>query len=166
LCGLAVKARGGWQRWEAEFGAGRLLGPEGFLAVGVPENIAAAMETVGADFSWFDRSEITARLPFVAAPWETGVFDPLGGSLRIRRALDALARRADIVRGEVISVADDGVTTLADGTVVRGPRAHQRGRPDAGFVRPARRGVRPAYALHLRGSRKKHSGRCRMPSAE
>jgi len=48
------------------------------------------------------------------------VFDPLGGSLRIRRALSALARRVVIDRGEVVSVADDGSTTLADGAVVRG----------------------------------------------
>ena len=29
LCRLAMRARVGWQRWEAEFGAGRLLGSEG-----------------------------------------------------------------------------------------------------------------------------------------
>ena len=125
LCGLAMKARDGWRRWEAEFGAGRLLGSEGFIAAGAPTNTAAtaaAMDGAGATFSWLDRSEITARIPFVAAPWETAVFDPLGGSLRIRRALDALARRAVIKRGEVVSVADDGATTLADGTVVHADR--------------------------------------------
>lgn len=122
LCALAMKARVGWQRWETEFGAGRLLGPEGFIAVGAPTETAAAMDAAGTEFSWLDRSEITARIPFIAAPWETGVFDPLGGSLRIRRALDALARRVVIRRGEVVSVADDGATTLADGTVVRADR--------------------------------------------
>lgn len=122
LCELAIKARGGWQRWEAEFGAGRLLGEEGFIAAGAATDTAAAMAAAGAVFSWLDRSEITARIPFVATPWETGVFDPLGGSLRIRRALDALARRVVIQRGEVVSVADDGATTLADGTVVRADR--------------------------------------------
>ena len=128
LCGLAMKARDGWRRWEAEFSAGRLLGAEGFIAVGAPTNTtgitdtAAAMDGAGATFAWLDRSEITARIPFVAAPWETGLFDPLGGSLRIRRALDALARRAVIKRGEVVSVTDDGVTTLADGTVVHADR--------------------------------------------
>src|ERR1700728_1662370 len=34
LCRLALRARDGWQRWEAEFGVGRLLGAEGFVAVG------------------------------------------------------------------------------------------------------------------------------------
>jgi sarcosine oxidase len=122
LCRLAMRARPGWQRWEAEFGAGRLLGSEGFIAVGAPDDTAAAMTDAGAAFSWLDRREIEARIPFLAAPWETGVSDPLGGSLRIRRALGTLARLVTINRGEVVSVADDGSTTLADATVVRGDR--------------------------------------------
>ena len=122
LCKLATQARAGWQRWEAEFGAGRLLGSEGFIAVAGSEDVAAAMTDAGAVFSWIDRSEIATRIPFVAAPWARGVFDPLGGSLRIRRALTALARRVAIRRGEVVSVDDDGATTLADGTVLRGDR--------------------------------------------
>jgi sarcosine oxidase len=122
LCRLAIQARAGWQRWETELGVGRLLGSEGFIAAGDCDDTAAAMAEAGATFSWLDRSEIAARIPFVAAPWETGVFDPLGGSLRIRRALSALARRVGVRRAEVISVADDGATTLADGTVLRGDR--------------------------------------------
>ncbi len=125
LCRLATRARAGWQRWEAEFGAGRLLGPEGFIAVGANNDIAAiaaAMTDAGAAFSRIDRSEIQARIPFLAAPWETGLFDPLGGSLRIRRALSTLARRATISRAEVAAVSDDGSATLADGAVVRGDR--------------------------------------------
>jgi sarcosine oxidase len=80
------------------------------------------MEAAGAAFSWLDLREIAARIPFVAAPWEAGVLDPLGGSLRIRRALAALARRVDIHRAEVASVAGDGSVTLPDGTLVRGDR--------------------------------------------
>ncbi len=119
LCGLALRARDGWRRWESELGAGRLLGAEGFIAAGARDETAAAMTEAGAPFSRLNRPEISARIPFAAAPWDTGVFDPLGGSLRIRRALDALARRAVIRRSEVVAVADDGATTLADGTVVR-----------------------------------------------
>lgn len=122
LCGLAMKARMGWQRWEAELGAGRLLGSEGFISVAAPDDTAAAMTDAGTAFSRIDRREIEARIPFLAAPWETGIFDPLGGSLRIRRALDAVARRVAIYRGEVVSVGDDGATTLADGTMMRSDR--------------------------------------------
>jgi glycine/D-amino acid oxidase-like deaminating enzyme len=122
LCRLAMRARTGWQRWEADFGAGRLLGSEGFIATGGCEDVAGAMQEAGAAFSWLDVPEIAAKIPFVAAPWESGVFDPLGGSLRIRRALTALARQVDIRRGTVVSVDDNGATTLADGTVVHGDR--------------------------------------------
>lgn len=122
LCRLAIAARAGWQRWEADFGVGRLLGSEGFIAAGDCDDTAAAMADAGAAFSWLDRSEIGARIPFVAAPWETGIFDPLGGSLRIRRALSALARQVVIRRAEVVSVADDGSATLADDTVLRSDR--------------------------------------------
>ncbi len=122
LSGLAMKARDGWQRWETELGAGRLLGSEGFIDVGAPDDTAAAMSDAGAAFSWLDRSAIGARIPFAAAPWEVGVFDPMGGSLRTRRAPAALARRVIIKRGEAVSVADDGSTTLADGTVVTADR--------------------------------------------
>lgn len=122
LCRLAMRARDGWQRWEAEFGVGRLLGSEGFITVAAPEDIAAAMTDAGAMFSNLDRHQITARIPFSAVPWQNGVFDPLGGSLRIRRALTTLARRVDIRRGEVVSVDDDGATALADGAIVRGDR--------------------------------------------
>jgi glycine/D-amino acid oxidase-like deaminating enzyme len=122
LCRLAMQARAGWQRWEAEFGAGRLLGSEGFIAVAAPDDVAAAMQDAGAVFSWLEQSEIAARIPFAAAPWESGVFDPLGGSLRIRRALTTLARRVVIRRGDVASVGDDGAATLTDGSVVRADR--------------------------------------------
>jgi sarcosine oxidase len=122
LCALAIRARSGWQRWEAEFGAGRLLGSEGFIAVAGHEEVAAAMTDAGARFSRLDRSDIAARIPFAAAPWASGVFDPLGGSLRIRRALTALAQRVAIRRAEVVSVDDDGATTLTDGTVLQADR--------------------------------------------
>ena len=122
LCALALQARDGWQRWEAELGAGPLLGSEGFIDTGAPDDTAAAMSAAGAAFSWLDRSAISARIPFACAPWEVGVFDPLGGSLRTRRGLSALARRVVIQRGEAASVADDGSTTLADGTVLPADR--------------------------------------------
>lgn len=122
LCHLAIRARAGWRRWEGEFGAGRLLGSEGFIHTGDCADTAAAMTAAGAEFSWLDRAGITKRIPFAATPWDTDVFDPLGGSLRIRRALSALAARVVIQPAEVLSVTDDGAVTLADGTVLRGNR--------------------------------------------
>ena len=123
LCVLAMRARAGWQRWETEFASGRLLGSEGYISIGETDDVAAAMTVAGADFSRLDRSGIASRIPFAAAPWDSGILDPLGGSLRIRRAQTALARRVTIRRGEVAHVDDDGVTTLTDGTVMHGDRA-------------------------------------------
>ncbi|WP_055399629.1 MULTISPECIES: FAD-binding oxidoreductase [unclassified Mycobacterium] len=122
LCRLALRGRAGWQRWETELAAGRLLGSEGFIAAGACDETAAAMTEAGVPFRWLDRADIAPRIPFAAPPWESGVLDPLGGSLRIRRALSALALRVEVRRDEVVSVADDGATTLADGTVLRGDR--------------------------------------------
>ncbi|MDD4867421.1 MAG: FAD-binding oxidoreductase, partial [Mycobacterium sp.] len=122
LCRLAMRARIGWQRWESELGAGRLLGSEGFINADPSDDVAAAMADAGASFSRLDREGIAARIPFVAAPWEAGLFDPLGGSLRVRRALTAVARRVSVYRREVVSVTDDGSTTLTDGTVLSGDR--------------------------------------------
>ncbi|CDO86225.1 FAD-dependent oxidoreductase [Mycobacterium triplex] len=120
LCRLAIRARACWQRWERDLEVGRLLGSEGFIAAAPAEQTATAMTEAGAEFAWLDRHEIEARIPFVAAPWETGIFDPLGGSLRIRRALTAVATRVEIRRGQVVSLGDDGSVRLADGTVLRG----------------------------------------------
>jgi sarcosine oxidase len=122
LCRLAIQARSGWQRWEAELGTGRLLGDEGFIAAHAGEDTAAAMAAAGAEFRRLGRTDIAERIPFLAAPWETAVFDPLGGSLRIRRALTALARRVEMRRGEVVSVTDDGSMTFAYGTVLSADR--------------------------------------------
>ena len=122
LCRLALRARAGWQRWEAELGVGRLLGPEGFITAGACDETAAAMTEAGAPFRRLHRAEIATRIPFAAPPWESGVLDPLGGSLRVRRALTALARAVDVRPGDVVSVADDGEATLADGSVLRGDR--------------------------------------------
>ncbi|OBI04451.1 NAD(P)/FAD-dependent oxidoreductase [Mycobacterium scrofulaceum] len=122
LCRLALRARAGWQRWEDELGVGPLLGAEGFIAAGACQETAAAMTAAGASVRWVDGAEIAARIPFAAPPWETGVLDPLGGSLRIRRALSALAARADVRRGDVVAVSDDGEVSLADGGALRGDR--------------------------------------------
>src|ERR1700684_4688831 len=76
LCKLALQARVGWQRWEAELGAGRLLGSEGFIAAGPSEDTLAAteaaMKEAGAAFSWLDRTGAAAGLPFLPAPRGAG----------------------------------------------------------------------------------------------
>jgi sarcosine oxidase len=124
LCALAAEARAGWRRWEDELGAGRLLGDEGFVSAGprAVTRTAAAMTDAGAAWEALDRRAIAGRVPLLAAdhPWEAGVFDPAGGSLRIRRAQDALARRLEIRRAAVESVDASGAVRLAGGARVTG----------------------------------------------
>jgi glycine/D-amino acid oxidase-like deaminating enzyme len=135
LCALALESRERWLAWEAELGAGRLLGEEGLVvadaaaasgratphrAAATPpgdraapdpaattpagesaERRAAAMRAAGAPVEPLSSEEIGARLPFFAYGWNGGVWDPLAGSLRIRRALDALAARVTVRRAVV-----------------------------------------------------------------
>ena len=99
LCALALEARAGWQRWQAELGAGRLLGCEGFIAAGPREDTVAAMETAGAPFSWLDRREIAARIPFAAPPGSTQ------SSIRSAAAYASAARWPPWRRGSTSAAA-------------------------------------------------------------
>ncbi len=65
------------------------------------ERRAAAMRAVGAAVEPLSGEEIGARLPFFTYGWKGGVWDPLAGSLRIRRALDALAAPVSVRRAVV-----------------------------------------------------------------
>ncbi|WP_037411552.1 NAD(P)/FAD-dependent oxidoreductase [Candidatus Solirubrobacter pratensis] len=120
LCALALEAAAGWRRWEAELGAGRLLGDEGLVVASPRDGIAAAMAEAGAERLELDAREIGERIPFCAQAWEGGLLDPAAGSLRIRRALQALAARVDVRRAEVVSAGAGGTVTLADGSELRG----------------------------------------------
>jgi len=104
LRALALTARAGWQRWERELGV-HLLGDEGLVLVG---------DWDGFDGEPLDRAAIRARLPFLDAEWPAARFDPLAGSLRVRRALDALAARVELRLGVVSAVDADG-TVWVDG---------------------------------------------------
>ena len=102
LCRLALEARKRWQVWEVELRAGRLLGEEGLVVAG-GDSQAAAMGAAEAPFDPLTHDEIRARIPLLAPdhPWERGFWDPLAGSLRIRRALDALAAQVEVRRETV-----------------------------------------------------------------
>jgi hypothetical protein len=116
LCALALEAREGWRRWEAELGVW-LLGEEELVVAAPRPAIASAMSEAGAAWRAISREDIAARLPFCDPPWEHGLLDPAAGSLRIRRALAALASRVRVRRAEVVSVGD-GTVSLADGSTL------------------------------------------------
>jgi sarcosine oxidase len=58
----------------------------------------AAMRAAGAPVSRLSGGELRERLPFFDYAWETGLWDPFAGSIRIRRVLGALAARVTIRR--------------------------------------------------------------------
>jgi len=109
LCALALEARERWREWEAEFGF-RLLGDEGLVVAG-GEAHAAAMREAGAPFEPLTRDAISARIPLLAPdhPWDHGIWDPLAGATRVRRALEALAARVTVRRARVDAVEDGAV---------------------------------------------------------
>jgi sarcosine oxidase len=99
LCELALEARAGWRAWEREFGV-ELLGGEGLI-------VANGMWPHGEPL---DREAIRARVPLLRAdhPYDAGVWDDLAGSVRSRRALEALASRVEVRRATVTAVEADG----------------------------------------------------------
>ena len=74
----------------------------GSAARGEPPQ-AAAMRAAGAPVESVSRADIEARIPLLAAghAWGGGIWDPLAGSLRVRRTLQALAARLDVRRETV-----------------------------------------------------------------
>jgi glycine/D-amino acid oxidase-like deaminating enzyme len=96
LCSLALEAREGWRRWERELGV-ELLGEEGLV---VTNGMWAGAEPL-------DREEITRRVPLLRDdhPYDSGVWDPLAGSLRSELAIAALAARVEVRRAAVSSLA-------------------------------------------------------------
>ena len=101
-------ARSRWRRGSGgASGSGRsaieLLGDEGLVVVGGEEQ-AAAMREVGAPVESLTRAEIEARLPPLREPWSHGIWDPLAGVTRVKRALEALAARVTVQRTRVESL--------------------------------------------------------------
>jgi len=76
----------------------------GAAAGGEPPH-AAAMRAAGAPVEPLGADAVRERLPFFGYDWGGGILDPLAGSLRIRRALDALAARVDVERRTVTDLS-------------------------------------------------------------
>ena len=91
LVHLAARARGEWERLEAELGA-RLLGREGVLVRGPNGSERAAdFEAAGVPARLVGRDEQVAALPVFDAPDDEALIDELGGSIDVRAAIDGLA---------------------------------------------------------------------------
>src|SRR5262249_10972407 len=130
------------------------LGDEGLVVAGGEAYAAAMPKPVEA----LDRAAIRARVPLLAPdhPFDHGIFDPLAGSLRIRRAQEALAARVTIRRAHVNAVGEDGTVraggeTLAARSVVvcAGVNTQELVTPlGLEFALTVRRHVRVTYSPH------------------
>jgi hypothetical protein len=78
------------------------------------------MRAAGVEPVRLGRREIAERVSVARPIWESGVWDPQAGSLRIRRVLAALAGRVTVRRATVRAVAADGRVWLDDGEVLAG----------------------------------------------
>jgi sarcosine oxidase len=116
LVGLALRARGEWERLEEELGV-RLLRREGVLVCGpnVPER-ATAFEAAGVPARQVDRKGQAEALPVMAPPGGDALLDELGGSIDVRAAVDGLAGalRERIIRAQVFEIDE-----RADGVLIR-----------------------------------------------
>ena len=128
LAALALEAHAGWRAWEERLGA-RLLGDEGLLSAG-PRALAhqaPAMAAAGASWRPVAAAELPAHVPSAAPdhPWGDGLLDPLGGAIRVRRTLAALAARVELRIADVVAAEDHGAAAavrLAGGEVLRAGR--------------------------------------------
>ena len=124
---LAVRSRREWERWETRLGR-RLLGDEGALVAGPDlEDHARRFEAAGVEYTEVDPSAQRRVLPLLASLGEPALFDPGGGAIRIRDAVDALVGwlGEGLVLAEVLSLeqADEGVEVHSSEGIWRTRRA-------------------------------------------
>ena len=99
------------------------------------------MRAAGAPVESLSASDVRARLPFFAYAWDGGIWDPLAGSLRIRRTLQALAARVDVRRETVRDLA----TLEADAILVCAGLGTQALVPELDFQMTSEPHVRLTY---------------------
>jgi sarcosine oxidase len=93
LVEAAMKAKAGWQRWEAVAGT-ELIGHEGAVVSGPPaRQWGQAMAEAGAPFELVEDGPIRHRLP-ARSPVGPFLHDPAGGVIRAQRAGKFLRDRA------------------------------------------------------------------------
>jgi sarcosine oxidase len=111
LVALAVRARGGWRRWE-ERSSRRLLGSEGALFVGATADEAERLGAEGVPHRFVRKDEQHDLLAVVDPVNAPVLFDEQAGALRARRVIETLV---GWVGDRVESAEVLGVTVPADG---------------------------------------------------
>jgi sarcosine oxidase len=106
----AMRARARWDEWSARAGE-PLVGGEGALRLGGDvEGDAAELRAAGVPASVLERHEAVDAGPLL--------WDPRGGAIRARRAIEWLASGLSIRRAEAVAVSPGRVDDLRCGHVV------------------------------------------------
>lgn len=106
LVAFVRESRAVWAEWAERFDV-ELVSPDGALAIGdsALERLRV-LGDVGVPAQAIDPGEIAERMPLLAAYSGPAMFDPAGGAIRTRAAIEALAGALGdaVVTGEVISI--------------------------------------------------------------
>src|SRR5690349_3101200 len=106
LAAFVRESRGVWAEWAERFDV-ELVSPDGALAIGdsALERLRV-LEEVGVAAQAIDSDEVAERMPLLAPYSGPAMFDPAGGAIRTRAAIEALAGALGdaVVTGEVVSI--------------------------------------------------------------
>ena len=112
---LARSSRAIWDEWADRLGV-ELISGDGAIAIGPPSErrLAVLEEVGGVPARAIGPAELAERLPILAGYEGPAMLDERGGAIRVRAAIDALARQIGeaLVADEVISVRPTGWGTV------------------------------------------------------
>jgi sarcosine oxidase len=115
LVAFVRESRGVWAEWGERFDV-ELVSSDGALAIGESalERLRVLEQVGDVAAHAIDSEELAERMPLLAAYSGPAMFDPAGGAIRTRAAIEALAGQLGdaIVTGEVISVDPRGSGTV------------------------------------------------------
>lgn len=115
LVAFACESRGVWDGWAEHFDV-ELISSDGVVAIGdsALERLRVLDQVGGVEAREIDAAEVAQRMPLLAGYAGPAVLDELGGAIRTRTVIEALAGALAhaVTTGEVISI-----DPRADGTV-------------------------------------------------
>jgi sarcosine oxidase len=144
LVAFTAEGRAIWSEWEGELGT-ELVSRDGVVAIGDPvPGRQEKLERAGVEVVTIDQEGIAEQLPIFAGYDGPAMFDPGGGAIRVRAAVEALAGRlGERIRAEeVISLRPDG-----EGVEIRTP--NERASFEAAIVCAGRQTPRLARTMGL-----------------
>ncbi|MFW0794378.1 FAD-dependent oxidoreductase [Gordonia sp. CPCC 205515] len=171
LIRLAVRAREQWREWGDEFGT-TLVSDDGAIALGpsVRRRLALLRQS-GVDARLLDSAQLRELLPILADYSGDAMFDPFGGSIHTRAAIEALTATfaGRFVPEQVITLENSG-----EGVIVRCPTTVGRhgsavvcaGRGTAALARGVGLALPIRLGAHVRVTFSLRTGVDRLPTLQ